>query len=270
MSWIEKLQKTYDNCSGEIGVERNDENGRLRYPLLPICHTSQNAQIDIILDGSGSFLRAAVVPKNGRQQTILPATEGSAGRAGSKLAPLSLGDKLQYAAGDYTRYGGEKKSGFEKYFSRLERWAESSHSTPEIQAVLNYAKKKQTIGDLINAKVLWYDDATGSFPTNWEGEKEEKPAIFSVLQGEQLDCLVRYSVEIPGRPASHLWRNPDVWESWKSYYLANKILEDNFDIEKEKDRHPPGKRSSAMSKEENRITRGIIQQKSETPEMGRN
>lgn len=241
MSWVERLKTTYDNCTSEIGVEHRDEKGALKHILLPICHTSQNAQIEIILDGEGAFLRADIVPKNGSQQTVLPATEGSAGRSGSKVAPLSLGDKLQYIAGDYEQFGGKKKPGFEKYISRLERWGSSSFATPEIKVVLKYLRQGKTVADLVNVKILWFDIESQSFPSKWGGEKEAKPEIFSVLQGDQLDCLVRFSVEIPGQRESHLWKNNQVWQSWISYYLANKVAEDNFDIEKEKDRHSPAK-----------------------------
>lgn len=241
MSWIEKLNTTYDNCSEEIGVEYRDEKGALKYVLLPICHTSQNAQIEIVLDGEGTFLRAEVVPKNGNQQTVLPATEGSAGRSGSKLAPLSLGDKLQYIAGDYETFCGKKKPGFEKYIARLDRWANSSFGVIEVKAVFTYLQQRRTIRDLIQSRVLWFDTETNAFPSKWEGEKDEKPEIFFVLQGDQLDSLVRFSVEIVGRHESHLWKNKDVRQSWIDYYLFNKIAEDNFDIEKEKDHHPVDK-----------------------------
>ncbi len=181
MSWVEKLRTTYDNCKSDIGVEHRDAKGALKYLLLPIGHTSQNAQIEIVLDGDGKFSRANVVPKDGSQQTVLPATEGSAGRAGSKLAPLSLGDKLQYIAGDYQQYGGEKKSGFEKYISRLDRWVKSPYAVPEIKSVFDYLQQGKVITDLLNAGVLWRDPVTNVLPNKWDGEKENKPQIFSVL-----------------------------------------------------------------------------------------
>ncbi len=242
MSWIDKLQKTYDNSAGDIGVEHKNEKGELKYILFPVCHTSQNAQIDVILDGDGDLLRASIVPKDGNQQTILPATEGSAGRTGSRIAPLSLGDKLQYIAGDYEEFGGKKKPGFDKYISRLKRWADSSFAIPQIKSVLVYLQKRTIISDLIEKKILSYDEESNSFPEKWNGEKEERPGIFSVLQGGQLDCLVRFSVEIPGVGESHLWKDSKVWGSWNNYYLANKVLEDNYDIEKESDRHNPEKK----------------------------
>jgi len=239
MSWIEKLNETYENCKSEIGREHTDEN---RSPLLPIGHTSQNAQIEIVLDGEGRFIRAFVVSKNDKQ-TILPAVEGSAGRAGSKLAPLSIGDKLQYIAGDYKTYGGKKKSGFIKYKSRLERWCESPSRIKQVEAVLAYISKRCVIFDLIERKVLYYDKNKNEFPNKWNGDKNSKPAIFSVLQGDQLDSLVRFSVEIPGVLQSNLWKNELVWQSWIQYYLSNKVAEDNADIEKDSDKLPSDKKS---------------------------
>ena len=94
MSWIEKLHETYENCQSEIG-RGEDEN---RVPLLPICHTTQKAHIQISINSQGDFLRASVVPKNG-SRTIIPCTESSGGRAsGPRAHPLC--DKLQYVAGD--------------------------------------------------------------------------------------------------------------------------------------------------------------------------
>jgi CRISPR-associated protein Csd1 len=239
MSWIEKLNETYENCKSEIGREHTDKN---RSPLLPIGHTSQNAQIEIVLDGEGRFIRAFVVSKNDKQ-TILPAVEGSAGRAGSKLAPLSIGDKLQYIAGDYKTYGGKKKSGFIKYKSRLERWCDSPSKIKQVEAVLAYISKRCVIFDLIEHKVLYYDNNKNEFPNKWNGDKDSKPAIFSVLQGDQLDSLVRFSVEIPGVLQSNLWKNELVWQSWIQYYLSNKVAEDNADIEKDSDKLPSDKKS---------------------------
>ncbi len=67
MSWIQKLYETYENCQDSIG-DSND-----RQPLLPICHTPQNAQIEIAVDKNGNFIRASVVTDN--QSTIIPCTE---------------------------------------------------------------------------------------------------------------------------------------------------------------------------------------------------
>lgn len=75
MSWIQKLHETYELCAGLPLFSSN--------PLLPISHTTQQAHIEIVIDGSGNFRRASVVSKED-QTTLIPCTEESGGRAGSK------------------------------------------------------------------------------------------------------------------------------------------------------------------------------------------
>ena len=117
MSWIEKLYRTYENNRKHIA------NPKDVIPLLPLFHSTQNAQVHVVLGAEGNFLRATVVPKEDAQ-TIIPATEDSAGRAGAKMAPHALCDTLQYVAGDYLSWGGNPKkkkneSGFEPYIKGL-------------------------------------------------------------------------------------------------------------------------------------------------------
>ena len=116
MSWLQMLVDTYDNCMQEIGkivmVKRKKEEVPL-VPLLPLCHTTQIAQIEITIDREGNWvpLGARVLTK-GEGVTIIPCTESSAGRTSSPC-PHPLFDKLPYIAGDYAAYGGEKKGGYE-------------------------------------------------------------------------------------------------------------------------------------------------------------
>ena len=58
MSWIEKLYQTYENNTDKIG--NKDESN----PLFPICHTAQNAHIEMVIDGGGNFMRASVISKD--------------------------------------------------------------------------------------------------------------------------------------------------------------------------------------------------------------
>lgn len=106
MSWIQKLYETYENCQSMIGTNTDGK----EVPLLPICHTTQKAQIEIVIDQDGNFKRARVVPKDDAR-TIIPCTESSGGRT-SGVTPHPLCDKLQYVAADYTKYGGDKKQCF--------------------------------------------------------------------------------------------------------------------------------------------------------------
>ncbi len=94
MSWIDKLYRTYENNVGAL------EGGEEEIVLLPICHSPQNAHIEITIDDKGCFRRASVIPKTDAS-TIVPCTEKSASLAGSKPAHHPLADKLQYLAVDF-------------------------------------------------------------------------------------------------------------------------------------------------------------------------
>lgn len=76
MSWIQKLYETYENCQSIIGADVDEKTT----PLIPICHTTQQAHIEIVLDQEGNFLRAKVVAKE-NARTIVPCTEASGGRS---------------------------------------------------------------------------------------------------------------------------------------------------------------------------------------------
>jgi CRISPR-associated protein Csd1 len=52
---MQKLAETYDNCSSQIGILVDDEDGKNKVPLLPIAHTTQNMQIEITIDIDGNF-----------------------------------------------------------------------------------------------------------------------------------------------------------------------------------------------------------------------
>jgi CRISPR-associated protein Csd1 len=226
MSWIEKLYQTYENNPGNI-ANPNDT-----VPLLPLFHSTQNAQIHVVLDGQGNFLDASVVIKDDAQ-TIIPATEASAGRSGAKIAPHALCDTLQYVAGDYLAYGGnpnknKNESGFEPYIHALQVWVESAKNN-KLQSVFTYLKKGQLIKDLVEGKVL----ITGNgkkLAEEWT-EPTEPPLIFKAIKQAnkkgQFEAFVRFSVEIPGDNPSALWKDTGLWESWGRYYAT---LQNSHDL----------------------------------------
>lgn len=211
MSWIEKLYKTYENSTTAIG-DKNDET-----PLLPVSHTTQNAQITIAIDGAGKFIRALLVPKP-EARTIIPATEASAGRTNGPV-PHPLCDKLQYVAADYENYGGTKQSCYSDYAKQLSEWCASPFSHTKVCAVRDYVRAGQVIADLIKEKILHVGD-DGKLKSKSDVEKSDVPGIFKLLQGdnEQADAFIRFSVETPGDPQSDLWSTPSVWDSWSQYY----------------------------------------------------
>lgn len=209
MSWIEKLYRTYENNSGNIG--------KGIVPLLPICHTTQNAHVTVVIDKKGDFVRASVVPKT-EARTIIPATERSAGRT-SGPTPHPLCDKLQYIASDYAQLGGDKKPCFDKFLALITAWAAADESQWKLRAVISYVRKGQVVSDLVKSSILHVDEKTSRLMTEWP-DKKSKPEIFNLLAGEswQADAFVRWSVETPGDPQPEVWSDQGLWQSWERYY----------------------------------------------------
>ncbi|MBK7056292.1 MAG: type I-C CRISPR-associated protein Cas8c/Csd1 [Leptospiraceae bacterium] len=236
MSWIQKLYDTYEQCQTSVG-DPNDSK-----PLLPICHTTQKAQLQIILDSEGKFVNALVVPKK-ESRTIIPCTELSMGRANGE-APYPLCDKLQYVAKDYLEYGGDKKHYHSSYKELLSKWVNSKYANEYIQAVYQYISKGTVIGDLVNAKIL-YTDNKDKLIKKWSGEQKEKPELFTLFQNEawQAEAFVRWEVRLlKGNPETKVWLNKKIWESWINYYKSTKSNQSlcyvSGKIDFSADRHP--------------------------------
>lgn len=217
MSWLQHLFETYETCYG------HEPDGSSL--LMPIAHTTQKAHIEIVLDDQGRFLRAEALSKeNGT--TLIPCTESSGGRAGSKPTSHPLCDKLQYVAADYVEFGGEVTSGFAKdpsephreYLQLLSGWAASSHAHPKLDAILAYVRRGHVISDLVDHQVLQVD-AAGRLAKTWEGEKDQVPSIYKALSPGQLpeDAFIRWRVE--GEDiAAGTWQDAALLNSWISYY----------------------------------------------------
>jgi CRISPR-associated protein Csd1 len=236
MSWIDKLYRTYESNVGAAGVSGSD-----RAILLPICHTTQNAHIEITIDDKGCFRRALVIPKTDAS-TIVPCTEKSASRAGSKPEHHPLADKLQYLAGDFVAFGGEVTSGFAKapaqpcanYMTDLRVWCQSDHSHWKARAIEQYLEKKSVVADLVKEGVLHISpsgERAGLLLYEWEQE-EDKPEVFSLLSGKvdgkgkraqwQAEAFVRWRVEKAGVLDSSTQADTELQQAWISYYSALK------------------------------------------------
>jgi CRISPR-associated protein Csd1 len=207
---MQRLYETYESCQSMIGVV-SDEKG---VPLLPICHSTQQAQIEIAIDLDGNFKHARVVPKS-EARTIIPCTESSGGRTSGE-APHPLCDKLQYVAADYKKYGGSKAYYFNSYQELLEEWCNSENSHPKAKAVLKYVKRGNTIKDLINNKVLFVGK-NGNLLDKWD-----KKVVTEAQNSRQDDTFIRWLVEIPGDPQAALWNDFSLFESWIKYYSSIK------------------------------------------------
>jgi CRISPR-associated protein Csd1 len=218
MSWIQKLYETYERNAGH-----EPDGSEL---LMPICHTTQQVQIEIVLDADGTFKRAMVLDKNACN-TMIPCSEESGGRAGSKPAHHPLCDKLQYVAADFLDFGGDVTSGFakqpvepyQKFLAALRAWATSDYGHPKLNAILLYVEHGHVVSDLIRAAVL-QQDSEGKILKEWPGEKEQTPAIFKVIQATQTpdEAFVRWRVEELGNPVSSTWQDGALIEAWVKYY----------------------------------------------------
>lgn len=205
MGWIEMLAKTYDACSEVVGKEINDEP-----VLLPIAHSTANAQIEITVDMNGNFIRelSEVVEKNeGNEITIIPVTEDSASRGAGNF-PHALCDKLCYVAGDYSQYTGEQKEEyFEKYLEGVKRWDESEYTHPWVHAICEYVKKKNLIGDLISCGLLMPDE------TGYLSDKDNK-----IHQLSQRDAFIRFAVCEADGSKKKLWKSQELYDLYAQFY----------------------------------------------------
>ncbi|WES35717.1 type I-C CRISPR-associated protein Cas8c/Csd1 [Ruminiclostridium papyrosolvens DSM 2782] len=206
LGWINKLYDTYENCISEVGKPRTDG----KTPLLPVAHSTQNAQIEVVIDIKGIFRRARILEKE-EQVTIIPVTEDSATRSGKYPPPHPLCDKLQYVAGDFSE-NVEKEKGedfFNKYIEQLEDWCSSVHKNKKVCAVFEYLKKKKLIKDLAEHKVLSCDDS-GNLT------KDIKLGTVS-----QIDAFIRFRVEDTENPSSEtaVWLDNEIYKSYIEYYL---------------------------------------------------
>lgn len=213
MSWIQKLYETYENCEAVLGSEVDGT----RVPLLPICHTTQKAHVEIVIDENGNFKRAQPVP-NAEARTIIPCSEKSGGRT-SGPAAHPLCDKLQYVARDYADHGGKKEPRFDLYEKELKEWCDSKYSNPKVKAILAYVQKGSVVGDLIANGTLLGDE-NGRFlkKTEYKGDKNV-PSVFDVLNSQE-DAFVRWIVEIPDERETRTWRDKSLWEKWIHYYIG--------------------------------------------------
>ncbi len=216
MSWIQKLHETYEQCKGRepLGAER----------LMPISHTPQQAHIEITLDADGNFKGARIVQK---EETVIPATEQSAGRVGIKPPPHPLCDKVQYCAADYPEHGGGKPSFFKEYEAQLGRWCESEFSHPKAKAVLVYIRKGCVVADLVKEKIL-HIDSDGKLLTRWTGG-DQAPDLFRLLtakagERDQGDAFIRWHVREANNPCTAVWEDPSLQEAWAKFDASTKQL----------------------------------------------
>lgn len=197
MSWTEELYTVYEKQCGK------DNGGNM---LLPVSHSTANAQLEVTIDEGGSFIAAVKVEK-ADAVTIIPVTEAS-GAKSSGNAPHPFADKFKYIAGDYNEYIDGKKNDryFNAYIQQLTKWANSEYTHPAIKAVLAYLGKSTLIKDLISARVLETDES-GKL------RSDVKLAGFS-----QCDCFVRFRIIYSDKEhESRTWCDNTLYDAFISF-----------------------------------------------------
>lgn len=224
MAWLKTLAETYDVYSQLAGAEKNDQ-----AVLLPISHSTFNAQIEVAIDEEGNFRNAGKLEKGGDVVTVIPVTEDSAARS-SGIAPHPLCDKLCYIAGDYTQYTGEdKESCFEIYMKQLREWVRSDETHPMVRAVCEYLEKGTLIRDLVASGVLELDE---------NGRLTDK----GKLQGlGQTGANVRFIVNGSCRP-QEVWQNRELYNKYSAFYQkktgAERLCYASGKVQACSDKHP--------------------------------
>lgn len=134
MGLFQRAIETYDCHAQRAGVYYPEE----REPLAPVGHMIAKAEIEITIDQDGHFVSASAVDR-ADEKTIIPVTEGSAGRSGTKayMRPHPLCDKISYISAEENYY-----------IPQLKAWASSPFTKPKLNAILRYAKRQSILQDL--------------------------------------------------------------------------------------------------------------------------
>ena len=231
MAWLKTLAETYDVYAHLAGADQNDQ-----AVLLPISHSTFNAQIEVTIDMDGNFRGSKKVEKGSDVVTIIPVTEDSAARS-SGIAPHPLCDKLCYIAGDYTAFtGDDKEAYYEAYIKQLLEWAESDAAHPMVQAVYEYLKKKSLIQDLVTDRTLELDE---------DGRLTDRIKIQGL---GQTGANVRFIVRGGNMPQA-VWKNQELYKKYGEYYQQKsgekKLCYVSGKMESCSDKHPSKVRNSA-------------------------
>lgn len=210
MGWMKELYETYDNCSQLVGKEVDD--GTI---LLPVAHSTQNAQIEVVVDLHGSFIRAEEVPKIDAI-TIIPVTEDSGSR-GNGNNPHPLCDKLIYVAGDYSKYSDKAKAEeyYKQYITQMEKWCNSEQSHDKVTAIYHYLKRGCLIADLLSQGILTLSP---------NGLLNDQKKIQNIAAS---DVFVRFRIEdFDLHSEGAIWKDRDVYDSYIDYILLNQEGQD--------------------------------------------
>lgn len=186
MSWMEKLYQTYEYANKSDAAKP-----------WPISHFVKTAHIEVVIDTEGNLKKDRITLLSGEDAaTLIPATEGSAGRAGAKIAPHPLSDEIGYCASDFPEMVQARS---EAYLNQLKEWCLSEYAHPKILAIYKYLEKK----------TLWHDlNQTIEFPITFTSKRGQKTKIAADK------AFVRWKIEEVGNPCSGTWEDSELIDKW--------------------------------------------------------
>ena len=184
MGLFQKAYETYECFSHQAGIYDNHKE-----PLAPVGHIITSAQIEIMLDRNGKFIRAFTVGKD-EPKIIIPVTEESSGRT-SGICPHPLCDQIGYISSANTKK-------HDAYVEQLTDWALSEHSHPMLGPILTYVKGKTILSDLAHSGIK---NAAEKDTVRW--------TVIGIDDGSE-NC----------------WKNNKLFESFIGYYTAKKAEDD--------------------------------------------
>jgi CRISPR-associated protein Csd1 len=177
-----------------LSYDQNTDILEAKYPLSTTSISNNTEWIAVIvINDKGEFQRTYKIEKvkwdRKKRESIIPSisisipvTEKSAGRT-SGPEPYPVFDQYEYLQGT-----GKK---FDLYIKQLEAFANWDFTPPQVEAIYTYISKKTVADDL---KTL--------------APKPKTNIIFEV--------------QIPGRPQSKVWENPEFFKAWHQYYMSEK------------------------------------------------
>ena len=205
LGWLNDLYLTYEENKQMIAENLDTE----KATLLPIAHSTQNAQIEITIDEKGNYCKAVEIPKD-KAETIIPVTEDSGSR-GNGNNPHPLEDKLEYIAGDYKDYvGKDNHDKYQMFMQGLQRWYESEYSTWQVEAIYRYLNKKTVLRDLIESKLLTWQDGI-LIDKKIEGINQEEVFVRFVVHSGSEDI---------GGESECVYQNKKLFDQYIAYYLS--------------------------------------------------
>lgn len=189
MSWMQRLYQTYDHINS---LEDAKE-------LWPLAHFMKNAHIEIVINDDGNLKRIHLL--QGKDAlTLIPASESSAGRSGSKIAPHPLSDEIGYCAADYPEIESER---YQAYYKQLTDWCNSAYSHPKLKAIKSYLDKNCLWTDLQNNAI--------EFPLTFKNTSGQASKI------PPNKAFIRWRVETKLENYTGTWEDQGLIESWIKY-----------------------------------------------------